>query len=1113
MTTTNKDQNSQQEKNKAVENSTNDSVIKLINHADDQDNIKLNETIGLTSEAEKSVLPKKSVTTNKSATAPKKNAIPKKTTAPKEGIRSKENKVSKKTVTPKKTAASKKTVAPKKTTTDKETITPKKTALLKTALLKEGVTPKEMVVPNEVVIPKKTVLIKEAVTSKEEAAQKETVISKQTETSAVAKTTKEISATKKVQPRSQQQAKQVDRLLAQIQLLKTKIIDLETKNEAIKDEDKSLSTKKRTVTNKIRTLQQQLIKFEGKLCEIHGGDLLHPSINDIETIQKITKPLIAELREDIDAIKQQFDPIKLMSERLSKGQSELQHVTHGFTTQLNTISDIISQMDKQVFEINQNYLSTDKFNEVTDNIQQQLQGNLNELDSRLTTLKSDSEVSYLEKQQQFTIIQGQLNDQLSAQNENINNLDQTMDDLQQNNRDLINRYQDFEIQLENFGQNQASEIEKQDKNLVEQNEHLHSLADKQALLASENEKINHQIVQIQQSITPIQTKIETLTTELENNRALAVSLEKVQQSVDFLELSQRQLTENIKQIDDRQNDAFQAQQKQLDELSGQFIFQREQVDQVKSTLSDFSNSNQQLSQKQIEHDETLTQHRDQINLLASKTDIATQSIQDVGETTRDLGQQLLQVEANQQVQNEKVIQIDEKLNHLDSENAIFNNGMLALQETLEPIKEKIESLPIELQTSQQDYQGEIDKKFNVLQQKHEELDEIVENKIQLYEQDFEGLKAKISDINDENAAFSNNQSQLTSHIQSLNQQSQDLTQKVDPFMLQTQHSVDQLNFQLEESNNNSHKLKSIIKKLSSEIELINESNDALANKHKTSQKIAGVSSVVIILLMISSDFFLARYNQSMMTDLESAINTNAVAEIKLENTTEENEKIKKISQVTLETQQTLSKIENTVSKNDDFISDAENQHELLKNENTFLTRDMNELKASLVTLQNQLKDQQQVLEKATTKVKEPEKATTMAKEPVIQKPPNVPAIVNPETPVSIPVMNDDPAQLQSEDWILAQFPDQYTIQLLGAYKESHIVTLAKTFSKESMVAYYQSQHQSKPWFVLIHGLYVDFQSAQKAIQSLPEHYQALKPWIRNVRTIQQAISKQTVLIE
>lgn len=95
---------------------------------------------------------------------------------------------------------------------------------------------------------------------------------------------------------------------------------------------------------------------------------------------------------------------------------------------------------------------------------------------------------------------------------------------------------------------------------------------------------------------------------------------------------------------------------------------------------------------------------------------------------------------------------------------------------------------------------------------------------------------------------------------------------------------------------------------------------------------------------------------------------------------------------------------------------------------------------------------------------------------------------------------------QRHDWLLAQNPEAYTLQIAGSSQEGDIRRALKKYSLTDPAAVFSASRKGKPWFGLVTGVYADFASAKQARAALPEELMR-GTWVRRLRAVQSEINK------
>lgn len=84
------------------------------------------------------------------------------------------------------------------------------------------------------------------------------------------------------------------------------------------------------------------------------------------------------------------------------------------------------------------------------------------------------------------------------------------------------------------------------------------------------------------------------------------------------------------------------------------------------------------------------------------------------------------------------------------------------------------------------------------------------------------------------------------------------------------------------------------------------------------------------------------------------------------------------------------------------------------------------------------------------------------------------------------------------NWLREQNPSHYVIQLVGTRDASAVGKFLDDHKLGSKGAWFVSTHESKPWYVVVYGIYPDKASARAAIKKLPDALRAGSPWPRSV---------------
>ena len=95
---------------------------------------------------------------------------------------------------------------------------------------------------------------------------------------------------------------------------------------------------------------------------------------------------------------------------------------------------------------------------------------------------------------------------------------------------------------------------------------------------------------------------------------------------------------------------------------------------------------------------------------------------------------------------------------------------------------------------------------------------------------------------------------------------------------------------------------------------------------------------------------------------------------------------------------------------------------------------------------------------------------------------------------------------RQDDWLLAQNPGYFSLQILAGYQASTINTfIGQNRLPQADLAYYFSLNRGKDWHSLVFGLYTSHSQAEGAARELAKQLPGVKPWIRSLKSIQEDI--------
>ena len=97
--------------------------------------------------------------------------------------------------------------------------------------------------------------------------------------------------------------------------------------------------------------------------------------------------------------------------------------------------------------------------------------------------------------------------------------------------------------------------------------------------------------------------------------------------------------------------------------------------------------------------------------------------------------------------------------------------------------------------------------------------------------------------------------------------------------------------------------------------------------------------------------------------------------------------------------------------------------------------------------------------------------------------------------------------LKDSEWLRAQNPAHWTLQLLGARDTHTLVKYVREHKLSEDCAWYATQLNGKPWYVLVYRFYTNADSARKGLDLLPAAMQQGQPWVKSMAAIQKDLPK------
>jgi len=113
--------------------------------------------------------------------------------------------------------------------------------------------------------------------------------------------------------------------------------------------------------------------------------------------------------------------------------------------------------------------------------------------------------------------------------------------------------------------------------------------------------------------------------------------------------------------------------------------------------------------------------------------------------------------------------------------------------------------------------------------------------------------------------------------------------------------------------------------------------------------------------------------------------------------------------------------------------------------------------------------------------------------------------------------NQSPAKVDEfsvdEQFLLSEPDSNYVVQLIGLSKEHTVKQFIKEHNLQE-VRYYRSILNSRPWYIIVMGSFVDLKSASAARSQLPDEIKKHGPWMKQMKVIKNEIEKsQNISVE
>lgn len=119
-----------------------------------------------------------------------------------------------------------------------------------------------------------------------------------------------------------------------------------------------------------------------------------------------------------------------------------------------------------------------------------------------------------------------------------------------------------------------------------------------------------------------------------------------------------------------------------------------------------------------------------------------------------------------------------------------------------------------------------------------------------------------------------------------------------------------------------------------------------------------------------------------------------------------------------------------------------------------------------------------------------------------------------ETPiVAVDRVTSGVIQVESAHKRLMAWSDVgYALQIFGTHNAKRAKQLVDQYFGDADLLFYETRHNGKPWYVVVNGPYTGREAAKQSIDTLPESIQRLRPWPRNIASIQADIRRYSAAI-
>ncbi|WP_455218154.1 SPOR domain-containing protein [Kaarinaea lacus] len=95
---------------------------------------------------------------------------------------------------------------------------------------------------------------------------------------------------------------------------------------------------------------------------------------------------------------------------------------------------------------------------------------------------------------------------------------------------------------------------------------------------------------------------------------------------------------------------------------------------------------------------------------------------------------------------------------------------------------------------------------------------------------------------------------------------------------------------------------------------------------------------------------------------------------------------------------------------------------------------------------------------------------------------------------------------EHEKWILEQPESNFTVQLIATGNQVDLKRFIDENNLSESAVYYRTTRKNKDWYTLVQGSFDSPTAARASIAELPGNIQSLKPWVKPIAGVQEALS-------